>query len=129
MSVLVLTALGWLAARNRAEVPTISGARMAFHAVLGRVLPYGMCVMLGSIGFGTLATFITLYYGSQGWANPAWCLTAFGVCFAARGWSSRAWSIASAALPSRWSAWVWKFSACCCSGRRRGQASRCWARR
>ncbi|MHB9798094.1 MFS transporter [Pseudomonas sp. MT3] len=81
MSILLLTALGLLAARGREEVPIIPGARMAFHAVLGRVLPYGMCVMLGSIGFGTLATFITLYYGSQGWANPAWCLTAFGVCF------------------------------------------------
>ncbi|MBD9574419.1 MFS transporter [Pseudomonas sp. PDM23] len=81
VSILVLTAMGWLAARSREEVPTIPGVRMAFHAVLGRVLPYGMCVMLGSIGFGTLATFITLYYGSQGWANPAWCLTAFGVCF------------------------------------------------
>lgn len=81
VSILLLTALGWLAARGRQEVPVIAGTRMAFHAVLGRVLPYGMCVMLGSIGFGTLATFITLYYGSRGWADPAWCLTAFGVCF------------------------------------------------
>ncbi|WP_416311121.1 MFS transporter [Pseudomonas sp. W03] len=80
-SILLCTALGLLAARGRQAVPIIAGTRMAFHAVLGRVLPYGMCVMLGSIGFGTLATFITLYYGSQGWANPAWCLTAFGVCF------------------------------------------------
>ncbi|KAF1051994.1 MAG: putative MFS-type transporter YhhS [Stenotrophomonas maltophilia] len=79
--ILLLTTLGYLIARKRPPVPVIPGARMAFTAVLGRVLPYGLCVGLGSIGFGTLATFITLYYASQGWSNPAWCLSLFGISF------------------------------------------------
>ena len=35
----------------------------------------------GAIGFGTIATFITLYYASRGWANAVLCLSAFGGCF------------------------------------------------
>ncbi|MBO3277670.1 MFS transporter [Pseudomonas schmalbachii] len=78
----LLAGLGLLLARSKPAVEIVQGARMAFHAVLGRVLPYGMCVALGSIGFGTIATFITLYYASLGWADPAWCLTVFSVTFA-----------------------------------------------
>ncbi|MCP1605652.1 MFS transporter [Pseudomonas citronellolis] len=79
--ILALAGLGLLLARGKAPAPIIAGTRMAFFAVLGRVLPYGMCVALGSIGFGSLATFITLYYGSRGWADPAWCLSLFGISF------------------------------------------------
>ncbi|SDO97900.1 MFS transporter [Pseudomonas jinjuensis] len=79
---LVIAGASLLLARSKPAAAVIPGARMAFHAVLGRMLPYGMCVALGSIGFGTLATFITLYYASRGWADPAWCLTLFSLTFA-----------------------------------------------
>nr|WP_241495306.1 MFS transporter [Pseudomonas psychrotolerans] len=49
--------------------------------MLGRVLPFGLGLALGGIGFGTLATFITLYYASQGWSGAALCLTVFGSFF------------------------------------------------
>lgn len=48
---------------------------------IGRVTPHGMGLALGAIGFGTIATFITLYYASRGWANAVLCLSAFGGCF------------------------------------------------
>ncbi|WP_374442815.1 MFS transporter [Pseudomonas panipatensis] len=79
--ILLLAGIGLLLARGKAPAPIVQGTRMAFVAVLGRVLPYGLCVALGSIGFGSLATFITLYYGSRGWADPAWCLSLFGISF------------------------------------------------
>jgi MFS family permease len=40
-----------------------------------------MGLALGGIGFGTIATFITLYYASNNWDNAALCLTLFGASF------------------------------------------------
>ncbi|MBM7061987.1 MFS transporter [Pseudomonas sp. UL073] len=62
-------------------VPVIPGERLPFLAVLWQVSPYGMGLALGSIGYGTLTTFITLYYASRGWDGAAYCLTAFGIAF------------------------------------------------
>jgi MFS family permease len=36
---------------------------------------------LGSIGFGTIATFITLYYATRHWDNAVLCLSLFGASF------------------------------------------------
>ncbi|MET0125318.1 MAG: MFS transporter, partial [Pseudomonas caspiana] len=41
----------------------------------------GMGLALGSIGFGTIATFITLYYNSHNWPNAVLCLSLFGASF------------------------------------------------
>jgi hypothetical protein len=54
---------------------------MPFLNVLGRVAPYGTGLALGGIGFGTIATFITLFYDSHGWSNAAVCLSVFGFFF------------------------------------------------
>ncbi len=81
---LVLTVLAvgaLLLIRNRPPVPVVRGERMAFWSVFGRVAPYGLGLTLSSIGYGTLTTFITLYYVSRGWEGAAWCLTVFGLCF------------------------------------------------
>lgn len=81
---LVLTALAagaLLLIRNKPAVPVVRGERMAFWSVFGRVAPYGLGLTLSSIGYGTLTTFITLYYVNRGWEGAAWCLTVFGVCF------------------------------------------------
>ena len=51
------------------------------RAVFGRIAPFGASLCLASIGYGTLTTFITLYYLNRGWAGAAYCLTVFGVCF------------------------------------------------
>ncbi|GGA06554.1 MFS transporter [Dyella caseinilytica] len=55
--------------------------RSPFRTVAARVVPYGIGLALGSIGFGCIATFITLFYASHGWDNAAFALTVFGVVF------------------------------------------------
>lgn len=67
--------------RNKPSVPVIRGERLPFWAVFGRIAPYGASLSLASIGYGTLTTFITLFYISRGWSGAAWCLTVFGICF------------------------------------------------
>ncbi|MFK3971016.1 MFS transporter [Pseudomonas sp. NPDC087358] len=77
----VLSAGALLLIRNKPAVAVIRGERMAFWSVFGRVAPYGLSLTLSSIGYGTLTTFITLYYANRGWEGAAWCLTVFGICF------------------------------------------------
>jgi len=57
------------------------GERSPFRAVAARVVPYGIGLALGSIGFGCIATFITLFYAAHGWRNAALALTVFGTVF------------------------------------------------
>lgn len=78
---LLLPLIGYLIARRRAAVPIVRGERLAFHLVLNRVLPYGVGLALGTLGFGVIATFITLYFASHQWSNAAFSLTLFSACF------------------------------------------------
>lgn len=81
VSGVALMLLALLLAWRRAPVHVEVGERLPMHHVFGRVAPYGMGLALGSVGFGLIATFITLYYASQGWVGAAPTLSAFGVCF------------------------------------------------
>ncbi|WP_297832419.1 MFS transporter [Pseudomonas sp.] len=80
-SIILLAALGLRLAWNKEAAPIVHGERLPFMHVLGRVLPHGTGLALGSIGFGTIATFITLYYSSNNWPNAVLCLSLFGACF------------------------------------------------
>ena len=80
-SIMPLGALGVLLAWPKLAAPIVSGVRLPFLHVLGRVLPHGTGLALGSIGFGTIATFITLYYATNHWENAALCLSLFGASF------------------------------------------------
>ena len=51
--------------------------------MLEKVFPYGLSLALGGIGFGTIASFITLYYASRHWQHAALSLSLFGVSFVA----------------------------------------------
>jgi predicted MFS family arabinose efflux permease len=62
-------------------VPVAHGEKLPFHHVLGRVAPFGMGLALGSVGFGVLATFITLDFAHRHWQGAAFALTLFGACF------------------------------------------------
>lgn len=81
VSIILLGIIGQLLAWKRSPVPIVAGERLPFMHVLGRVFPHGMGLALGSIGFGTIATFITLYYASNKWPDAALCLSLFGGCF------------------------------------------------
>jgi MFS family permease len=59
----------------------VTGPRMSFGSVFGRILPYGAALALSSIGFGAIASFITLFYASRHWGHAALALSAFGGCF------------------------------------------------
>lgn len=81
VSIMLLAVLGLALAWKRTAAPIVPGERMPFIHVLGRVLPHGSGLALGSIGFGTIATFITLYYATNRWDNAVLCLSLFGTCF------------------------------------------------
>ncbi|WP_460415347.1 MFS transporter [Pseudomonas sp. microsymbiont 2] len=80
-TLLVLAALALWVLRTRPDAQPLRGERLPFWSAFGRVAPCGVGLTLASIGYGTLTTFVTLYYLERGWAGAAWCLSAFGVCF------------------------------------------------
>ncbi|WP_296657146.1 MFS transporter [Paraburkholderia sp.] len=81
VAVIALAALGYWLAKPVPAVPVVHGERMSYRSVFTRVLPHGLGLALGSAGFGSIATFITLYYAAQHWPNAAFTLTVFGLMF------------------------------------------------
>ena len=79
--VIALAAIGFYLARLIASVPLVHGERMSYASVFTRVLPHGLGLALGSAGFGSIATFVTLYYAARHWPNAALSLTVFGTLF------------------------------------------------
>lgn len=65
----------------RRGVETVPGERIPARQVLARMLPFGVCLGLGSIGFGAITAFIALYYGDRHWADAALAVTMLGVTF------------------------------------------------
>ena len=63
------------------SVPVSHGEKLPFHHVFGKVAPYGLGLALGSVGFGVLATFITLDFAHRHWTGAAFALTLFGLLF------------------------------------------------
>ena len=63
------------------RVAVARGEKLPFHRVLGKVAPYGLGLALGSVGFGVLATFITLDFAHRHWSGAAFALTLFGALF------------------------------------------------
>lgn len=80
-ALLVMAVLALLVLRKREDVVVSRGERLPFWSAFGRVAPCGLGLTLASIGYGTLTTFVTLYYLERGWQGAALCLSAFGVCF------------------------------------------------
>lgn len=70
-----------LVAMGKHPVPVKPGEHLPFREVAGRVLPYGLGLALGGVGYSVLATFVTLFYASRHWNGAALCLTAFGATF------------------------------------------------
>jgi MFS family permease len=66
---------------RKAAVKALPGEHMPFMAVLGRITPHGLSLAMGGIGYGVLATFITLFFASRHWNGAALSLTIFGATF------------------------------------------------
>ncbi|MFB6327121.1 MFS transporter [Pantoea deleyi] len=72
---------GYLMASRKPAVTVSVGERIPFHRVFSRVWLYGLALGFGTIGFGVIATFITLYFTSRGWQGAAYALTLFSLGF------------------------------------------------
>lgn len=81
IALLGLALLALVLIRNKPSIPVIRGVRMPFWSVFGLIAPFGISLTLASIGYGTLTTFVTLFYIDRGWNGAAYCLSVFGVCF------------------------------------------------
>ncbi len=78
---IALALIGFLWASALGAVRVERGDRLSFRQVLRRVLPYGTSLTLAGFGFGTIASFITLFYASRHWPNAGWTLSLFAGCF------------------------------------------------
>jgi len=80
---MVVCGASFLIASDKEPVPVVPGDHLPFRDVVGRIIPHGMGLALGGVGYSTLATFVTLFYASRHWSGAALCLTSFGVAFIA----------------------------------------------
>ncbi len=79
--VVVVAVIGLLFARTRQDVSVTAGVRAPFHAVVRKIWPYGLGLAFGTVGFGVIATFITLYFAAHSWQGAAFTLSLFSVGF------------------------------------------------
>ncbi|WP_164095198.1 MFS transporter [Serratia marcescens] len=79
--IVLAVAVALLLASGKPDVSITAGQRIAFSAVFGRIWAYGLGLAMGTVGFGVIATFITLYYADKGWSGAAFSLTLFSCAF------------------------------------------------
>ena len=79
--IVIIALIGLLFARTRADVSVSAGVRAPFHVVARKIWPYGLGLGLGTVGFGVIATFITLYFTAHGWQGAAFTLSLFSIGF------------------------------------------------
>ena len=79
--VVAVAFIGLLFARTRQDVSVSGGVRAPFHVVVRKIWPYGLGLALGTVGFGVIATFITLYFSAHDWQGAAFTLSLFSVGF------------------------------------------------
>jgi len=63
------------------RIPVSPSRHLPFAQIFWRVAPFGTVLALGGIGFGVLATFISLYFAKLHWSGAALTLTLYGTCF------------------------------------------------
>ena len=79
--IMLMAVAGFWMATQRPAIVVAAGQRIPFTKVFSRIWLYGLCLGLGTIGFGTIATFITLFFSSHGWSGAAFSLTLFSLGF------------------------------------------------
>jgi hypothetical protein len=82
-TVLAVSLLNFTFAASIDGVPVVGGTRTGFSKLLLRVLPKGLGLALGTVGFAVIASFLTLYFARRHWSDPAMALVLFGICFVA----------------------------------------------
>lgn len=70
-----------LASTYPAIIPVPTQKRLSFTKVFKRIFAFGCCLGLAAIGFGSIQTFIALYFITNHWTGSAIALTIFGISF------------------------------------------------
>ncbi|PIJ51135.1 MFS transporter [Erwinia sp. OLTSP20] len=81
VTILTIALVAIAGALPRTPVAGSKGKLLPFRAVLGKIWRYGIILALGSVGFGVIATFITLFYQYKGWQGGAYALALFSAAF------------------------------------------------
>ena len=68
------------AARMQGTLP-VKAERVPFRSIFSGVLPFGLALAIGGLGFGVIATFITLYFFHLNWQGASVSLTIYGMSF------------------------------------------------
>ncbi|MFM2483035.1 MFS transporter [Celerinatantimonas sp. YJH-8] len=79
--IFVVGLLAMLIAIRRPNVTIVTGSRVPFSQVLGKIWTFGLGLAFGSLGFAVVTTFITLYFAANHWLGAAYTLTAFSIGF------------------------------------------------
>ena len=79
--IVIIALIRLLFARTRDDVSVSAGVRAPFHVVARKIWPYGLGLGLGTVGFGVIATFISLYFTAHGWQGAAFTLSLFSIGF------------------------------------------------
>ncbi len=75
--VALMGVVGYVLASRKPAVDVCQGQRISFH----RVWLFGLALGFGTIGFGVISTFITLYFASRDWSGAAFALSLFSLGF------------------------------------------------
>ncbi len=80
-AVLLVSSAALVTAMRLGATPAIKAERVPLRSILSGVLPYGMALAIGGLGFGVIATFITLYFYHLNWQGASVSLTIYGTSF------------------------------------------------
>lgn len=80
-AVTLLPLLGLLFLIPLQTVPASGATRLPFYKVIGLVGRPGAGLALATVGFGGIASFISLYFTEKGWAGTSLALTIFGAAY------------------------------------------------
>ena len=80
-AVILFPLLGLLFLFPLQAVPVSGAVRLPFYKVIGKVGRPGAGLALATVGFGGLASFISLYFIQRGWVGASLALTTFGAAY------------------------------------------------
>ncbi len=78
---LIMLACVPLAARHETTEPAPKTRAPSFMEVIRAVMPFGLALAAGSIGFGAIASCLALYFDAEQWSGAATALALFGILF------------------------------------------------
>jgi MFS family permease len=81
LCVLAMSLAATLVALGRPSVTTPHPEPVPIRAILSGVWPFGLTLAIGGMGFGVIATFITLYFAHQNWLGASISLSLYGFFF------------------------------------------------